>query len=382
MKTVALELFHLTAPLAEPIGNALVTFDRRETLLVRLTDAAGTAGWGESWTAPETVAALIARHLAPCVLGQDPQALGRLWRACGAACGPHGQGLTGMAVAAVDMALHDLAARQRGVPVATLLGGAVRERVPAYASGPFFAPGGHPYRHYQRECEGYLRAGFRAIKLRCGLAPAEDGAVAQAVRALLGPERGLMVDFNQSYTPRAAIEAARRMEAAELGWIEEPAAPGDLAGYRLAAGHVRPAIAGGETFEGAAAFLPFLGQGVMDVLQPDLAVCGGFEGVRRVVMLAELHQLAVVPHVWGSLVNFHAALHLAATLPVGRWGGPVALPMLEYDVGPNPLLSLLGRPELGADGAVAVPQGPGLGFELDPGRLAPFVTSHRVLRVE
>ncbi len=380
MSVVAIRLYHLSAPLFETIGNALVFFDRRETLLVELVDDAGLSGWGEAWSAPAAAAAVIAGPLSRCVLGQAATPPGRLWHRMVAASTP--DAVSRMAVAALDMAAHDLAARLAGVPVSALLGGALRDRVFAYASGPFFRPNGHPYREYERDAEGYLRAGFRAIKLRIGLSPREDAAVAVAIRRLIGPEAPLMVDFNQSCLPRAALETARRLEAAEPLWLEEPTVPEDLAGYRLLSGRVIPALAGGETYAHAALFQPFLVDACLDVLQPDLAVCGGFSGVARVAALAELAGRPLVPHVWGSTVNLHAALHLVATLPALRGGAAEPFPFLEVDVGPNPLLELAGRPAVGADGTIAVPQGAGLGIELTPAMLAPFLVRQQTVAAE
>jgi D-galactarolactone cycloisomerase len=112
----------------------------------------------------------------------------------------------------------------------------------------------------------------------------------------------------------------------------------------------------------------------MDVLQPDIAICGGLSGTRRVAMLGEIFERPVVPHVWGSIVNFQAALHLTATLPAIRSGAKLgAYPFLEFDAGPNPLLDLCGRPPLNDDGTVSVTDAPGLGIEIDPRTFASMV---------
>ena len=373
MSIAAVRLYHLVAPLSEVIGNALMSFDRRETLFVEIVDRDGRPGWGEAWHTPAADHATIASRPAPRLLGQDPQQIGRLWQEMREVAG----GAMG-AVAAVDMALHDLAARLRGIPVSTLLGGALRDRVPAYASGPFFKPGGHPYRDFEREVEGYLRAGFKAIKLRSGFAPADDAAVVNAVRRLMGPDGTLMLDFNQSYAPRAALAAVSPMREAGLLWVEEPTVPGDLQGYRMLSGLMTPALAGGETFTDARAFRPFLEAGCMDVLQPDIAVCGGLTGVGRVAALAELYDRPVVPHVWGGIVNFQAALHLTATLPAQRSGAAAGgYPFLEFDAGPNPLLDLCGRPIVNGDGTVTVPDAPGFGIDLNADILSPFVVARQ-----
>ncbi len=283
------------------------------------------------------------------------------------------------AIAAVDMALHDLTARAYGIPLSSLLGGARRDKVLAYASGPFFKPGGHPYRDFEREIDGYLKEGFRALKLRSGFSPADDVAAALSARRQIGKEADLMIDFNQSCTPRRSIRTASSMEEARILWVEEPVTPTDLPGYRLAASQIKTAIAGGEAIINPAAFLPFLGDGCMDVLQPDIAICGGLTGVGQVVALAHMYNRPVIPHVWGSTVNFHAALHLIATLPRHRSGGLQPFPYLEYDVGPNPLLELAGRPKVNADGTVSLPDRAGLGIELDASMFEEFIVASKVI---
>ncbi|MDQ0469184.1 mandelate racemase/muconate lactonizing enzyme family protein [Labrys wisconsinensis] len=379
MTIETVRLYHLVAPLPEAIGNALVFFQSRETLLVEVVDRSGVSGWGETWALPRAAAAVIETRLAAAVLGEDPLQVGRLWRRMGARAGA--EGVSRMAVAALDMALHDLAARLSGVPLSTMLGGAMRDRVPAYASGPFFKPGGNPYRDFEREVALYLQAGFKAVKLRSGFDPRQDAAVVAGIRRLIGEEATLMVDFNQAYRPRAALDAATRMTEARLLWVEEPTTPQDLEGYRMLAGLLQPALAGGETYTEARTFLPFLASGGMDVLQPDIALCGGLSGVAQVAALAEIHDRPVVPHVWGSSVNLYAALHFVAAQPEMRIGASPPMPYLEYDMGPHPLFDALGRPPINPDGTVTVPDQPGLGISPRPSAFEPLVVMARELVV-
>ena len=188
MKVSAIRLHHLSAPLTELMGNALTFFQKRDALLVEVIGSDGTTGWGEAGgSAPAPVAAAIAATFAPVILGQDPAQTGRLWHAMRHAAGHYRQGVHSIAIAALDMALHDLAARARGVPVSTLLGGAIRSRIMAYASGPFFRPDGHPYRQFPQDVEAYARIGFRAFKLRIGFNPADDAAVVAKVRDIIAP---------------------------------------------------------------------------------------------------------------------------------------------------------------------------------------------------
>ncbi|MGG5824031.1 mandelate racemase/muconate lactonizing enzyme family protein [Falsiroseomonas sp. HW251] len=376
MKVVGIQGFHVGFAPSPALGNASTFIRRREMLLLQLVGEDGTAGWGEAFNSPAAAATVIRTRLASLVLGQPAEDMGRIFNAMLGSLGYDRRGAGMMAISAIDMALHDLAARARGISVARMLGGASRDRMLAYASGPFIAEGDDPYGAYPDAVEALLNRGFRAIKPRVGAAPRLDGAVMREMRRQVGPAVGLMVDINQGYTVGAALESLRHMEEADLLWVEEPLQPEDIGGYQTVAAAARCAIAGGEALGSLAAFRDFLVARTFSVLQPDMAVCGGFTGFRRIAALADAFDVPVMPHVFGSVVNAHAALQMGALLLPRRGGGPAPYPFIEVDVTPNPLLTLLGPMELGADGLMAVPDAPGLGFELSPDRLAPFVTEH------
>lgn len=376
MKITEIRGFDVSFPLAEPLGNALTFFRRRDALLVQIVTDTGLCGWGEAGNSPHAAGALIRARLAGLVLGKSPADFGRHYQAMTAALGYDRRGAGMMAISAIDMALHDLAARMYGISVAALLGGAVRDRLFAYASGPFFRQGDDPYRAFSREAEGYLKRNFRAIKPRGGSSPRADGEMAKALRRVVGDDVALMVDINQGYTARAAIESARHMAEAGLLWIEEPVQPEDIAGYRTVARAVPVAIAGGEALGNVRAFREFLSAGTFSILQPDLAVCGGYSGFREIAALARAYDLPIMPHVFGSTVNFHASMQMAAVIEPKRGGGPAPFPFMEYDAMDNPLLDLSPQPPLDADGTLAVPPGPGTGLELAPDKLEPWIVGH------
>ncbi len=177
MKITEIRGYQLRCKLAEPIGNAVTFFDTKEALLIEVMTDEEVTGWGEAWSSPITAAAYIRHRLAPLVLGQDPTATGRLWRIMAGTAGYDRRGSAMMATAAMDIALHDIAGKARGVPVSALLGGALRDRATAYASGPFMKPGGHPYRTFSAQAEAWAREGYRAFKPRGGFSPHADGAM-------------------------------------------------------------------------------------------------------------------------------------------------------------------------------------------------------------
>lgn len=371
MKVTRIDGYHLKLVPPRPLGNARGFIRNREFLAVHLHTDAGTSGWGESFSSAWGAAALIKSLFARVVLGQPANDYGRLFNEMHALVNYDRRGVAMMAISALDTALHDAAARAQEMSVAQMLGGAMRRKVPAYASGPFIREGDKPYEGFEAEAEGYLQQGFRMLKPRIGVNPRADGAMIRAMRKTIGEEAGLMVDINQGYTAHAAIAAAREMEEANLLWMEEPVQPEDIAGYRRVSESIGIAVAGGEALGSPAAFRDFLEAGALSVLQPDMGVCGGFTGFGRIASLAAAYDLPVLPHVFSTTINFHAGLQAAALQPARKGGGPMHYPFVEYDPTGNPLMDLCGVP-LGKDGHMALPDGPGLGITLTPAMLEPW----------
>jgi D-galactarolactone cycloisomerase len=164
-------------------------------------------------------------------------------------------------------------------------------------------------------------------------------------------------------------------------WIEEPVLPEDITGYRTVADAVPTAIAGGEALGSLIAYRDFVTAGAFSILQPDMAVCGGYSGFRNIWALGQAYDLPVMPHVFGTTVNFHASLQMASLIEARRGGGPEPYPFMEYDMMDNPLLSLCGTTQLDAQGRLAVPDGIGTGIELKPEMLEQWITSHWVEKV-
>ncbi len=372
-KVVSIEAFLVGFSPNPPLGNALRFIRRREFLLIAVKSDDGHVGWGEVFSSPFAAAALVKTKLAPLVLGANPLEPGAIWQNMVGTLGYDRRGPAVMAVSALDMALHDLAARIENKSVAQLLGGALQKEAFIYASGPFLTEEQDPYAAYPRQVDGLLTRGFRAIKPRVGHSPRADGTVMRDLRRLVGDDVTLMVDINQGYTLGAAIESARSMEEARLLWIEEPLQGEDIPGYRVLAAAVPCAIAGGEALGSLAAFRDFLSAGTFSILQPDLTMCGGYTGFRKIAALADAYDLPIMPHVFGTVVNYHAALQMAALLPPRRSGGPAPYPFIEYDATSNPLLGVLGGPAITANGTVAIPSDVGTGMDLKPEMLSPWM---------
>jgi D-galactarolactone cycloisomerase len=372
MRITALRGYVLAHRLPEPQGNASGYYDLRTSLVIELVGDRGYSGWGETWHSPLAAGAIIRESLAAAVLGADATRPRALLAAMMRRRGYDRGGITVMAASAIEMACWDLLARTERRPLHALLGGKLRDRVGVYAAGPYLKPGGDPYRAFATEAESYAKANLRAVKAKIGVTPADDERAVGMLRHAVGDEASLMVDANQGLSARVAIETAQRLRPHGLLWFEEPVPPEDLDGYRLFAAHSGIAPSGGEALGELTAFRNLLECGVT-VLQPDLSICGGFCVALEAAALARAYGAALVPHVWGTGINLHAALQLLAVLHETPNGTLRPFPWLELDRSPNPLRSLWGEPAIATDGTTSIPDGPGLGIDIEPAHFEAYL---------
>ena len=354
----AVEAACYRAPLAAPVVTSFGRMLDRPMVLVRIEDEAGLAGWGEVWcnfpsVGAEHRARLVNEILAPAVVGRpagEPGAqLARLTAGTAVLAIQSGEfGPLAQAVAGLDIAHWDLAARRAGRPLWRLLGGA-GPPVPVYASG--FTPTG------PAETAARARAaGHRAFKLKIGFDHASDLENLAAIRAEIG-DGMLAADVNQGWSPDEAAARIPDLAPYRLAWLEEPVRA-DLpwaAWARLPAG---PVLAGGENVVGEDGFRAAIEAGVLGVIQPDVAKWGGISLCARVARAALAAGRRFCPHYLGGGVGLLASAHLLAGI-----GGDG---LLEIDANPNPLRDLCCGP-VGrvAEGRVTLTEEPGLGFAPD-----------------
>ena len=372
MKIADVRTHLLSHTLAAPFESASARFTARTHCLVEVICEDGTVGWGEC-LGPARLNAAVVAEMRALLLGQDALATEVVWQALYHAFRDQGQrGLTMTALSGIDVALWDIKGKRFGVPVSVLLGGRVRERVAAYATGGF-RPARDRVAAVAAECAGYVGEGFGAVKIKIGFGAEEDLATIAAVRDAIGPEARLMIDANHGYDAVEAVAVGRAAAAFDIDWFEEPVLPEHLGAYRtVRAGQPIP-VAGGETWHGRFAFREPLETRAVDNAQPDLCGVGGFTEMRRVADLCALHGVRLVPHVWGTGVQLAASLQwLAAQLPDPPRPEPMG-PLLEFDRTEMPFRqAILKRPIEHAGGWVPVPDGPGLGIEIDRAALARY----------
>jgi D-galactarolactone cycloisomerase len=364
----------LEARLSQPFAYSRAWYDTRTAMVVEIETDAGLIGWGECY-GPARMTAAVVQSVAPWLIGEDPLRTDYLWQMIYARLRDHGQkGVVIEGLSGIDIALWDIKGKHFGVPAHRLLGGPLRTEVQAYATGLYRRKSGDPLRYLAEEAAGYVAEGFKAVKLKVGFGVEEDAAVTRAVREAIGPGVALMVDANHAYDAVAAIRLGRMIEPYDIGWFEEPVPPEDVAGYRAVKAALSIPVAGGECEFTRFGFRDLLLSQAIDIIQPDTCAAGGLSECKKIADMAEAFGVRYNPHVWGTGIAIAASLQLLAVLPAHT---PVSLapiqPMLEFDRTEHPIRqSLLVQPIEHTGGIVRVPDGPGLGVEVDRDALARF----------
>jgi D-galactarolactone cycloisomerase len=331
---------------------------RMETLFVRVDTDAGLTGWGEAFgfaVSPLTREA-ITRAVAPLCEGREfsdvPSFMADLQRKLHA-MGRHGP--VSFALAGIDIALWDIVGKAQGVPVHQLLGGATRDRIPTYASLLRY---GKPDL-VARYTEEAAARGYAAIKLHEHLVE----TVAPGRKAA-GPDIAIMVDTNCAWAPDEALEMARKLKVYDLAWLEEPVHPVDdydaMARIRR---ETSMTIAAGENIGHAGEARYAIERGALDIIQPSVTKIGGIIAMRDVIAVAQQHGVRVMPHSPYFGPGLIATLHvIAACLPDSMCERFYC----ELEATP------LGDAITARDGHMQVPQGPGLGIDVDESVIARY----------
>jgi D-galactarolactone cycloisomerase len=203
--------------------------------------------------------------------------------------------------------------------------------------------------------------------------PREELPLVAAVREALSADVRLMVDAWGSYSLTTAIRVGRELERIGLDWYEEPLPQHGYHGYEVLADALDIAVAGGEMLQHPAAFAELFDRRAVDIVQPDISLCGGIGDFLFVARLAALKGIRTMPHSWNGPVVEAASLHAASLLPDPTLLPGSEAPLLEHDTTENRFVAgLLREPFELVDGAYAVPTAPGLGIELDEAALERF----------
>lgn len=341
-------------PVQSSSGDATPTFatgqpdnGTRHWLFVKVYTDEGVVGVGEGSGWPVVLETAV-RDLAPVVVGEDPGDIERLWQKMFVA--QMGHGLTGTvgagALTAIETALWDIKGKVLNTPVWNLLGGRVRDRIRVYA-----------HASTPEQARAFVSMGYTALKT--GGVVKLPSKVAR-LREAVGDGVDLLLDLHGApwLTTKDAMIIGRELEQFRPLFWEDPVAPENLDGLRRLRDAVAIPLAAGERWGNIWGLQQLLGEGIVDVVQPDTGRSGGISQLKKIAAMAEARFISVAPHA-GSLgpVAEYAAVHVLASIPntliLERFGqdwehrDDVVAPRLEVE-----------------DGHVTVPLAPGLGVEL------------------
>jgi len=334
----------VVAPISRPVKNAFGSIEAAPLVLIDVATDQGATGRSYifAYTAvtlkplvhliDEIGKELVGRAIAPFDLMSAMDARFRLlgW-----------QGLVGMAVSGLDMAFWDGLGKIAGKPLVELLGGSVRP-IKAYDSYGAVDP-----KADERDLRRSLELGFRGIKIKGGLGDAaNDERIVKGVRALLGPDISLMIDFNQSLDPAEALRRIARLAPYDLAWVEEPVPQESLLGHAEVRKSSTIPIQAGENWWFPRGFAEAIAVGASDLIMPDLMKVGGVSGWLRVAGQAEAASIPMSSHLFAE-----ASAHMLAVTPTAHW-----LEVLDLAA------SILADPIKINDGMLTA-RGPGLGLE-------------------
>jgi mandelate racemase len=344
----------IVAPIARPVKTAFATIDAAPLVLIDVDTDSGVTGHAyifaytkltlKSLThlIEEIGRELVGRPVAPFDLMAAMDAKFRLlgW-----------QGLVGMAVSGLDMAYWDALGKAADKPVVELLGGSPRP-IKAYDSFGVIDPVAD-----EKVLRRSLDQGFRGIKIKGGDGDAaNDERMVAGVRALLGPDIAVMIDFNQSLDPAEASRRIERLAPYDLTWIEEPVPQENLLGHAKVRAISPTPIQAGENWWFPRGFAEAIAVGASDLIMPDLMKCGGVTGWLRVAGQAEAASIPMSSHLFAE-----ASAHMLAVTPTAHW-----LEFLDL------ARAILAKPAEIVDGALTA-RGPGLGLEWNEAAVAKYL---------
>jgi D-galactarolactone cycloisomerase len=350
-------------------SNEIRPEDSIHALIAVHTDQ-GVTGFGSVFTDGRLAEAGL-KVLEPLILGEDalqPERVAEklhqntFWMGRG--------GTLTHVIGGVDIALWDILGKATGLPVGQLLGGVLRRKVKPYCSLLMEEPA-----LIRDVVAGYHAKGFRAFKIGWGPFGRRDDvkldeAIVRAAREGIGPDSKLFVDAGASdaYWPQGlkwAMRTAEMLADHDVGWFEEALKPDALEDH-IALRRASPVpIAGGEVLTRRQSFVPWLREGALDIVQPDVTKVGGIAEQRRIVHLAETFGVKYIGHGWNTALGVAADLQMASAFPDAD--------LVEF-IGGSPYVDgILAEPfALDAEGLLTIPDAPGLGVTIDRDKLARY----------
>ena len=316
--------------------------------IVKLETNYGITGWGEISNVIADVATTLAHRIFELLDGQNPTRIEHLWQLMYRAHrNLRGGPFMVHTISAIDMALWDIVGKLWNVPIYRLLGGPTRDKIRVYHT------------------DKARKIGSGGLWPFSGT-PAEIDAVVERVkqaRELVGHDGAVMFDAHCNMPPPMLIQFANRIEPYEVLWIEEAAVYGNIEIFKRLREKINVPLATGEKDRTIWGVIPYLINNAIDILQPDCGFVGGITQMKKIAALAETFYVPLAPHCTMTTVGMTASLHVAASIPYF---------LIHEGYSPDNRLPGLAKRSwsLRDDGHVTLPEGPGIGVEVNEARLA------------
>lgn len=376
MKIACIRTHHVRCDLQKPFGFSQWCYDQRNVLIVEVIADNGVSGWGECYGPADVIQAAVEKFYAPKILGMEAMSTDALWHHMWRLSLDFARsGIMMAAMSGIDMALWDLKGKALSISVSELMGGRLREKIPCYATGMYFRdiPEKELIVSLVDEAVEYANQGFTAMKIKVGKNINFDRELILAMRTAL-PNMVLAADSNHAYDLPEAIKIGRLLDENDFAWFEEPLSPEHPGLFSQLHSKIDIALATGECEQTRYGFQRLIASGGIQLVQADLAYCGGPSEALKIRALASANGLNMIPHVWGTQLNLAAATHFLSSAyhEPGRAQEPNLF--LEYDRTENPLRDELYLSSVKVERGIAVvPSGPGLGVDINTSMLPEFV---------
>ncbi len=306
----------------------------------------GVTGWGEIDQLETKVAATLVNSLWELLDGENPTRIEHLWQKVYRSHRDiRGGPFMTHTLAGIDMALWDITGKLWGVPVYRLLGGPTRDKVLMYPSpkATKVGAGPQPFSGTPPQIENFVKQ-------------------IENARKQVGPDGMVMFDAHCALPPPFLMQLAAALKPYELTYIEEPAVPGNIEVFKRLKQHINIPLAVGEQARTIWDVITYLQEGVADILQVDCAHTGGISQMRKIATLGEAYQVPLAPHCVTTDLGATASLHCSASIPLFL--------IHEYYPSISPQGLVKKNWSIDKDGYASLPQGPGLGCEIDEAVLA------------
>jgi len=312
---------------------------------VKIETNHGISGWGDLKGVDPRPAKVLVKSLFELLDGENPTRIEYLWQKLFRAHrNMRGGALMVHSIAAIDIALWDLAGKLWNVPVYRLMGGPTRDRIRVYHTDKAKKVPPHGI---------YKHSGT----------PADIDHMVKAIaraREQVGPDGAVMFDAHSAVPPATLIQLAAALKPYDLLFLEEPAVPGNIEVFKRLKQHINIPLATGERDRTIWGVIPYLQEGVIDILQPDCNHTGGISQMRKIAVLAEAYHVPIAPHCTATFLGIAASLHVVSSIPL----------FLIHEFYPKnagfnvPGLTRMDF-KLDKQGYIGLPPGPGLGVEVD-----------------